>query len=228
MAQAIGDRMKRNYEDRSRYYLTRRTPVILRVDGKCFHTLLKTADKPFDEFFNFCMVDAAKRLCKEISGAKLAYTQSDEISVLVTDFDKLTTEAWFDYNIQKMCSVAAAFASTRFTSMFCNGKADRQALFDCRVFNIPKEEVVNYFIWRQKDWLRNSIQMLARAYYSHKECHGKDGKDLHEMLHEKDINWADLEDRWKNGVLISKSSEGKWTSTDDSLDCPVFTNGIFR
>ena len=208
---SLGDRMKASYEDRYRIKLTRRMPVILRLDGKSFHTVTRRCAKPFDGAFRKSMVKTAERLCLEVMGAKLAYIQSDEISLLITDFDKLTTEAWFDYNLQKMVSVAASIAAVTFTRMFFDPDVYvHEAFFDARAFNIPKEEVANYFVWRQKDWIRNSVSMLAQAYFSHKELHGKSQADMHEMLYAKDINWAHLEPRWKNGVFLVKRESGAW------------------
>jgi len=184
---SLGDRIKNNYENRNRYYLTRRVPVIMRLDGKAFHTVTKHCAKPFDSVLSLCMLNTAKALLKEVQGAKCAYKQSDEISILIADFDKLTTEAWFDYNIQKMTSVSAGIASATFSMDFMH-EEDKIAVFDSRVFNIPKEEVCNYFIWRQQDWIRNSVQMLARCHFSHKELHKKSNSDLHEMLHTKGVN----------------------------------------
>jgi len=158
---SIGTRMKNNYEDRYRFKLTRRMPVIIRLDGKAFHTLTRNCQKPFDDLFNNAMIFVMSHLLGEFQGAKCGYQQSDEISILLTDFDALQTEAWFDYNIQKIASVSAGYASAWFTSHYLND--GEIAVFDSRVFNIPKEEVCNYFIWRQKDWLRNSIQMIGRA-----------------------------------------------------------------
>jgi len=197
----IGKRMKDNYEDRSRIKLIRRMPVIMRLDGKAFHTLTRKCAKPFDKALSITMDIVASRLLKEIQGAKCAYIQSDEISILITDFDKLVTDAWFDYNVQKMTSVSAGIASAIFSKQWYLDTTSI-ALFDSRVFNIPKEEVCNYFIWRQKDWERNSISMLARAYFSHKALQGKNSSQLHEMLHKEGVNWADLEPRWKNGVFM--------------------------
>lgn len=217
---AIGNRMKTNYEHVYRLKLTRRTPVIIRLDGKAFHTLTRGCDKPFDELFNQAMVHTMERLCNDIQGARCAYTQSDEISILLTDFDTLRTEAWFDYNLQKIVSISAAIASVEFSHAFC-----QQGLFDARAFNIPKEEVRNYFIWRQLDWIRNSISMLAQAHYSHKELHKKNQADMHEMLHKKGINWADLPDKWKNGTFLFKDVKkvdgekvsSKWERLDNLI-----------
>lgn len=202
---SLGDRMKSNYENRSKTFLIRRMPVILRLDGKAFHTLTRKAEKPFDTRIEQAMSIAMQAVCKEVSGAKIAFTQSDEISILLVDYDKLTTEAYFDYQVQKMCSVCASIASVAFTLDY--GKT---AHFDCRVFNIPKEEVSNYFLWRQKDWIRNSVSMLAQAYFSQKQLHKKSQQDMHEMLHSIGINWAHLEDRRKNGL---------WYFTQNKLLC---------
>lgn len=196
---SLGDRIKNNYEDRYRLKLTRRTPVIIRLDGKAFHTLTKKCDKPYDKKFAASMDIAAMRLFENVQGCKAAYCQSDEISLLITDFDRLATSAWFDYNIQKMASIAASMASVCFTGTF-----GRIGLFDARAFNIPTSDVCNYFVWRQQDWTRNSIQMMAQAVFSVKQLHNKKIPDIHEMLHSRGLNWAKLNPRWKNGTFISK------------------------
>ena len=190
----LGDRMKNNYEARSKTFLYRRMPVIIRLDGKAFHTLTRGCEKPFDRNFSDAMDQTMKVVMKEAQGSQLGYVQSDEISILLTDYTNFDTQAWFDNQIQKICSVAASIASVEFTEAF-----GRKGYFDCRCFNIPREEVTNYFIWRQQDWMRNSLQMLARDSYSQKELHLKTVPMMHEMLHEKGVNWADLEDRFKNG-----------------------------
>lgn len=207
---SIGNRMKDNYESRYRIKLTRRMPVIIRLDGKTFHTITRRCEKPFDQTLQATMECTAIRLCSDIQGAKCAYVQSDEISILLTDFDKLTTDAWFDYNLQKIVSISAGIASAYFTAHYMND--GHIAVFDSRAFNIPKEEVCNYFIWRQQDWLRNSIQMLSQCHFTPKQLHKKNTSDMHEMLHEKGINWADLKPVWKNGSFIYKTDEGLKTS----------------
>lgn len=206
---SIGDRMKANYENRYRLSLTRRTPVIIRLDGRAFHTLTRGFTKPFDGAFSHSMDTVATALCVEIQGAKCAYVQSDEISILLTDFDTLTTEAWFDYNIQKMTSITSGIASAAMTEYI-----GKRAVFDSRTFNIPVEEVCNYFIWRQLDWIRNSVQMLAQAHFSQKQLHKKNQWDMHDMLHGIGINWADLPERYKNGHFLYKNES--WVP-DDSV-----------
>lgn len=227
----LWDRMKEYYENVSRTYLTRRTPVILRLDGKAFHTFTRNFEKPYDrnliEFMNY----TALEVIKDIQGAKCAYVQSDEISILITDYDTLETEAWFDYNVQKMTSISSALSSVAFSKrylkfLFENNKIDvkdilkHNAYFDARVFNIPKDDVVNYFIWRQKDWERNSLQMLARSLYSAKQLHGKKRDELHELIFEKWENWANQKDDEKNWRFISRDEQGKWIVFET---CPIFT-----
>jgi tRNA(His) guanylyltransferase len=212
MKDELGDRMKSQYEDRTRAFLPRRTYTIIRVDGKAFHTLTRGYKKPFDRFLMNMMDQTAIALCKEIQGACFGYVQSDEISILLTDFAKISTNAWFDGNIQKMASIAAACATANFNKqMYIRGGTALvpdtipTAMFDARVFTIPDAiEVENYFIWRQNDATRNSIQMAARAVFSHKECENKSVSDLHEMLHTKGINWNNYTAGEKRGRIIVK------------------------
>jgi len=227
---SLGDRMKGNYENRSRFHLTRRTPVIIRLDGKAFHTFTKGCQKPFDVKIIKSMEETCKYLVENIQGCKMGYVQSDEISLLLTDYDKLNTDAYFDYNIQKICSISASMASVNFTISYGNMKGFYQpAHFDSRCFNIPKEEVINYFRWRYQDWLRNSIQMLAQSLYSHKELHGKKTPDLHDLCFQKGKNWNDLEPQFKNGTLFIKDGETIRPNYDFNLMSPwwlEYINGV--
>ena len=162
----LGDRMKIFYENITRIFLPRRTYTIIRIDGKAFHTYTKGLDRPFDDKFVNDMDETACYLCKNIQGAKFAFVQSDEISILLTDFDSLTTSAWFDGNIQKMVSVSASLATAKFNEL----RPNKIALFDSRVFTISSRvEVENYFIWRQQDTTRNSISSVAQWLYSPSE-----------------------------------------------------------
>lgn len=204
---SIGKRMKEYYESRSKQYLMRRVPVIIRLDGVCFHTLLKNAEKPFDMRVVDTMVETATYIVRKIQGAKLAYVQSDEISILVTDDDTINTSAWFDYNVQKIVSVSSSMATlaANFYNQVFNAWSERsEVFFDSRVFNIPHHEVANYFIWRQIDWNRNSLAMLCQQYFSHKELYGKNTAQRHEMLHSKGVNWAELTNQLKNGTFINR------------------------
>ena len=196
---SIGNRMKENYENRYRFQLTRRTPVIIRLGGRAFHRFATGLENPFDLTLHRTMVETTEFLMKEIQGAKLGYTQSDEISILVTDYDYFETDAWFDYNIQKLTSVSASLATGFFNweSPFA-----KIAYFDSRVFNIPKEEVMNYFLWRFQDWKRNSIQLLGQSLFSHKELHKKNQREIIEMCKTKGHDWNALPDVWRYGTLV--------------------------
>ena len=113
----LSDRMK-TYENVNRTYLTRRTPVIIRLDMRAGHTFTKGFQKPFDEIFMKSMRETMKYLCENIQGCKLGYTQSDEISLLLVDYDDINTAAWFDYNILKIVSVSASMATLAFNKAF--------------------------------------------------------------------------------------------------------------
>jgi len=202
MPNSLGDRMKNNYELRARHYLTRRTPVIVRVDGRAFHTLTRDFQKPFDYKLMEAMVVTAMDLFADAQGCKMAYVQSDEISLVLTDYDNLQTEGWFNYNQSKIESISAARATASFNRCLRLMSRPGDATFDARAFNIPDDEVANYFLWRAQDWHRNSITMYAQAYFSHRELHGKSCADMHEMLHTKGRNWATLLDTVKNGTFI--------------------------
>ena len=174
MSDRLGDRIKNNYENRSRYYLARRTPVIVRMDGKAFHTHLAKANKPFDDKHISAMGVVSLFLLENIQGAKAVYTQSDEISLLLTDYDTLETSAYLDYNKSKLESILASYTSVQYNKNYgYRFGILTEAIFDARAFNIPKEEVVNYFLWRARDWERNSLFMYANSFYSHKELEGK-------------------------------------------------------
>lgn len=221
---SLGDRMKL-YENSFRHYLPRRMPVVIRVDGTHFHSYTKGCAKPFDKGLVETMDLTALYLCKNIQNAVFAYVQSDEISILLVNFKELDTQSWFDNNLQKMVSVAASMASVIFSMNSykiwepkeIDPSADpaspcdfnEPAFFDARAFILPKEEVNNYFVWRQQDATRNSVQMLARSLYSHKECTDKNNSDLQEMIFAKGQNWNDLPTSQKRGRCIVKSKELK-------------------
>lgn len=236
----LGDHMKNNYENITRYYLTRRMPVIIRIDGKAFHTFARNFKKPFDDVLVKTMQDTMKYLCENIQGCVLGYTQSDEISLVLTDYSELTTDAWFGKNLQKMCSVSASMATMAFNKFFSDRVEDFMyscydvvgsdippennddyrffelylkklgyAMFDARVFTIPKEEVCNYMIWRQQDATRNSIQAVGQANFSSKELHGKSCNNIQDMLMtQKSINWNDYSTTLKRGSCCIKVDDG--------------------
>lgn len=203
----FGNRMKA-YEKSYRQKLPKRLPVLLRIDGKAFHTYTRGMKKPFDEDLNAAMWETMKYLCENIMGAKVGYHQSDEISILVTNYDKLTTETWFDNNVQKIVSVATSLATAKFNQVMQKKYPEKElALFDCRVWVLPHDEVNNYFLWRQQDATKNSISMVAQAHFSPKQLHKKNGADKQDMLMlEKGINWNNLPTWQKRGACVKKEN----------------------
>ena len=230
----LGTRMKTFYEQIPKTKLMRRTPVIIRIDGRSFHTFTRGFHKPFDEVLIKTMQETTKYLCENIQGCVLGYTQSDEISLVLVDYQRFETSAWFDYEIQKMCSIAASMATMAFNKFFENNVDDyrfskwdgvskyeegteeyiktllkaveKGAMFDARVFNIPKEEVTNCIYWRQLDASRNSIQMVGQANFSHKELQNKSCNDIQDMLVlQKNINWNDFPTYQKRGTCVVRN-----------------------
>lgn len=219
VADALGTRIKLQYEMRTRYFLPRRTYTIIRCDGRAFHSFTSHCERPFDSLLAAAMDSVAEHLCLEIQGADLAYVQSDEISILLTDFARPNTDAWFDGNIQKMASVAASAATALFNQVYQH-PCHRAAQFDARVFTIPDPvEVENYFIWRQQDATRNSIQMAAQTLFPQKELHGKNTSEQQEMLFQEGVNWNDYPPRFKRGAVV------RYDGTEWLIDRepPVFT-----
>ena len=253
----LGIRMKTYYEQIPKTRLMRRCPVVIRIDGKAFHTFTRGFNKPFDDVLIKTMQDTTKYLCENIQGCIFGYTQSDEISLVLVDYQNLNTAAWFDYEVQKMCSISASMATMAFNQFFAQNvdneiieykgsyvpqsmeiiqrisayhkvlkqAVNKGAMFDARVFNVPKEEVTNYIYWRQLDASRNSIQMVGQANFSHKELQGKSCNNIQDMLvTEKNINWNDFPTYLKRGTCVVKrrgceSERGYWYI---DKDIPIF------
>ena len=221
----LGDRMK-SYENITRTYLPGRMPIIIRIDGKAFHTFTKGFKKPFDDILMRAMEETAAVLCRDIEGVKVAYTQSDEISLLITNNDTWETQPWFGNNLQKMASVAASIATLAFNrafwrevnmlnndylntedneylNVYCHA-VEKGATFDARVFVLPADEVCNYFIWRQQDAIRNSIQSMGQAHFSHKELMNKNCENIKQMLVEKNLKWESIPVSCQRGICVIK------------------------
>lgn len=207
----LANRMK-DYEKRNQYYLQKRTPIAIRVDGRSFHTFTKGFERPFDKVFMKSMQETAKYMCENIGNAKFAYVQSDEITIILVDYDTLETDCWFNYRTDKLCSISASMATMAFNKFFEKNINDwiskntpsfhevwynpedeklyhvylnaskKGAMFDARCFNIPKEEVTNLIYWRQLDAMRNSIQMVGQAHFSPAKLKNKTCNDIQDML----------------------------------------------
>ena len=240
------DKRMQNYKYTSDQSLMRRTPVIIQIDGMHFHTFTKGLDKPFDEILVRSMQDTAKYLCENIQGCVLAYTQSDEINLLLIDYQGLDSQAWFDNRIQKLTSAAASLATLEFnrrvaervrimrTMVFHRNYPDNSnektheiakylkkfratkngATFAACAFNLPQDEVTNFFYWRQQDAIRNSIQMVGQANFSHTELQHKSCEDIKQMLRDKSEAtggtikpWEDYPIFLQRGTCIIKNEE---------------------
>lgn len=280
---SLGDRMK-GYESVSKSSLVKRMPVIIRVDGRAFHTFTRGFNKPYDVVLSNSMMRTMQYLCENIQGCVLGYTQSDEITLMLVDYKTINTTPWFDNEVQKMCSISASMATAAFTSFFkeevgkfmmCTNQArynllyenkmsdytpdkfyaeylmeegflgdlgkieklfdtyanamDRIVMFDSRCFNIPQDDALNIFVWRQQDATRNSIEMLGRHYFSNKQLFKKNCSNIQDMLMEEHgVNWNDVPTKFKRGtccikkdVAISETlTRKKWTI---DTEIPVFT-----
>lgn len=221
---SLGERIKR-YESVTRGYLAVKTPVIMRLDGKAFHTFTKGMNKPFDARLMTTMQRTMLALCEDIEGCVLGYTQSDEITLVIQDYNTYDTAAWYEYRIDKMCSVAASKATRYFNKFYieeCGNEYTEDVVdlgvyeskkwmaeFDCRVFNVPKEEVCNVVLWRQQDASKNSIQMLAQSLFKHNELQNLNCSKLQDkMFEEKGVNWNDLAVPKKRGTSCIRGENG--------------------
>lgn len=214
----LGNRMKR-YEVQTQNVLVPRMPAILRIDGRSFHTFTKGFKRPYDHILSECMQEVGWSLLEDISTAVFAYGQSDEVSVLLLDYKNFNTQQWFDGKIQKIVSTAASLASCSFNNRFRNelmGLEQREyyqaiaikvgtAMFDARIFSIPEDDVANYFYWRWKDCLRNSVSMAASNEFSHRELQGKSCEEMKAMLREYNNHktpWENMPSIFKDGWFI--------------------------
>lgn len=255
MGLSLEDRMKSYYEKPYRIYLTHRTPVVIRLDARAGSNFTRHLNKPWDSSFGYAMQSTMKFLCENIQGCVLGYTQSDEISLLVIDYQSLDYDAFFANNLNKIVSLSASMATLEFNRAFdywayqnlwfdksgqmCTKDSLTEAgaeyekaidkclakglCFDSRAFNVPREEVNNYFVWRQQDASRNSVQMLAQAHFSHKELDGKNISEQQDMLMtQKGINWNNVPTMLKRGSCYRLDILGdkKW-SLDNEI--PIFT-----
>ena len=222
---SLGSRMK-EYESITDNKLMSNMPIIIRLDGRAFHTFTKGLKKPFDDTLNNIMTSTMKYLCENISNCIFGYTQSDEITLVVY---KKSSETWFDNRIQKIASVVASMATLKFCkeieehikSCFDGfgwnieeselwAKKHYSATFDARVFNIPEDEIINNIIWRQQDASKNSVSSLAQSQFNHKQLLHKNTSEMQDMLMiEKGINWNDLPIKYKRGVCC-KRDRLKW------------------
>lgn len=225
----LGTRMKTYYEQIPSVKLMRRVPVAVRLDGRSFHTFTRGLCKPYDHVLAVSMYKTMKYLCEKISGCVFGYTQSDEITLLLIDYQTLETSAFFDYKVQKLCSVIASMCSVAFNKYFheeatkeLNGinpkyvdtlkrKMAEMPVFDCRVFNIPKEEACNLVYWRQVDCYRNAVQLVGQANFSHKQLQGLGRRAIKDkLMTEKNIDFDNDYPTWFQRGICCVKNKGEW------------------
>lgn len=219
---ALGDRMKAYEAAETSRKLMPALPVIVRLDGRSFHTFTKDMPRPFHEPMSSCMIETARYLVEETE-AVIAYTQSDEITLVFFDSDPLQ-EMIFGGRIQKITSVFASLATAKFNQQVAlrmPEKAGRLPVFDARVFNVPTmEEAAQCLLFRAVDCVKNSITMAASAYYSHSELHKVSGAKKHEMLYAKGINWTDYPAFFKDGTYLKRVTILRKMSEDEMQHIP--------
>lgn len=234
----LGKRMKL-YEKADSHKLVKKLPVIIRIDGRAFHTFTQKLNKPFDDLLMDAMDYTLQYLCKNVTGCVLGYMQSDEISLLVQDYKNEETQPWFEYRTDKLCSIVASLATFAFNRAFANYTADfydycamseqlfeenkdridalleccdKGAVFDARAFTLPFEEVTNYFYWRQADAMRNSVETVGRANFSHNQLHKVNTEGIIKMLKlEAGVDYDVLSVPQKRGVCCIKTKMPSFT-----------------
>ena len=214
---AIEDRMKLMEGIEAHRILIPKLPVMVRCDGRAFHTWTKGLERPYDTGFSMLMQDVTQFLVEE-TNARVGYMESDEITLMLYSPDT-KSETFFNGRIQKLVSVIASMCTAKFNdsiNTWIPGKTEGLAYFDCRVWNVPTlDEAANVFVWREMDATRNSVSMAAQSYYSHNELMNKNESQMHEMLMEKGVNWNNYPDFFRRGSYMRKvTKEIKFTSME--------------
>jgi tRNA(His) 5'-end guanylyltransferase len=222
MQDALGDRMKMYEAAEAGRRLMPLLPVMARIDGRAFHSFTRGMERPFDQRLSEAMVETTRQLVRE-TNACMGYTQSDEISLAWHSPD-VKSQLWFDLRLQKMVSQLAAHATLTFYRLMLETMpefAHRLPTFDARVWQVPnRTEGANVFLWREWDATKNSVSMAAAAYYSHKQLHGKNSADKHELLFQKGVNWNDYPAFFKRGTYVQRVTVRKPFSADELESLP--------
>lgn len=206
--ESLGDRQKAFEALEAGRKLLPGLPVLVRLDGRAFHTFTRGLARPYDERLSRAMIETTQHLVQE-THASIGYCQSDEISLAFPngDPDKVML---FDGRVQKLCSILAATATAKFNQLIATSipeKAHLLPVFDARAWSVPNLDVAaEHFVWREADATRNSLTMAAHAHYSHKELHKAGFAQKHEMLHDKGINWADYPAFFKRGTYVRRET----------------------
>jgi tRNA(His) guanylyltransferase len=213
----LGDRMKLYESAEAGRRFMPLLPIMARIDGRAFHSFTRGMEEPFDPRFSQAMIDTTVYLVRE-TNACMGYTQSDEISLAWHSTDP-KSQIWFDGRIAKMTSQLAAHATLAFYRIVADKMpeyADRMPTFDARVWQVPnRTEGANVFLWREWDATKNSLSMAASAHFSHKFLHGKNGREKHDLLHGKGINWNDYPAHFKRGTYVQRMTVARPFTTDE-------------
>lgn len=219
---SLGDRMKQYEMREAGRKLMPGLPVLVRLDGRAFHTFTSDLPRPYHEPLSRAMIETAKYLVAETQ-ATIGYTQSDEITLV---FVNQRTDATFifDGRMQKLCSVLAGMATAKFNQevgLRMPDKARLLPVFDARVWQVPNlAEAANCLVWRSSDAEKNSITMAASAYYPHQDLHKKSSQEKHDMLHAVGINWNDYPAFFKRGVFVRRETVLKPLSNGELQKIP--------
>lgn len=232
----LGDRMK-EYEASTDFRLNKEYPLVIRLDGAHFHTWTKRdgkLDKPYDKDFMEIMERLTYNLSNEIPNVVYSYTQSDEITLVVFNNLHENSEPWLSNRLEKICSTVAALASVMFNAYVSEKrymdkfKYKNLATFDCRVFNVPYDDLPNNILWRTQDAKRNSIQNYARSLYSNKELNFKKTEELKQLMLDKGVNWDEQDPKTKYGTVVRLNlDEDKKTFVIESQLNPTGTEISF-
>ena len=238
------------YRGLTDYRILPNSNIIVMLDGKNFSTLVKNNfKKPFDDYFINMMNNTAKFLCEQVQGCKFAYVQSDEISLLITDYDTQKTDTLFGGRLCKIQSILASLATSEFNRHFINYKLSgidkshdglglsdvcnaigkmKMAQFDCKCWTVPNQnDAYAWFLYRQLDCIRNSKQQTAQTYLPNKHLFKKNTDEQVALCNEKtNIDWNDFDDKYKFGRFIFKE-ENELTTTLPNGKTITFTRNKF-
>lgn len=219
----LGDKCKLFEQAEAGRKAMRGLPLLARLDGRAFHTFTRGLERPYDQRMSFCMAETARFLVQE-THALIGYTQSDEITLLWFVPSDSTSEYIFDGKYQKIASVLAGMASCQFMKLVANQlpqKASATPHFDCRVWQVPTQsEVIDVFVWREDDAVKNSISMAARALYSDKQLFEKTSSVKQEMLFQKGVNWNDYPAFFKRGAYFARRAVERELSEEELARIP--------
>lgn len=219
MNDILGDRMKGYEGQESMRVLDHNLPIMIRLDGRSFHTFTKGLNRPYDERFNTCMKETARFVMEECN-ANLAYTQSDEITLVI-----LTKGSpFFAGRVQKLCSVASSAATVMFNNKvreLLHDYAKKMPMFDARVWNVPSlVEAANAVLWRELDAEKNSVSMMAQSAFSQKILQNKNSSEMKQMLKEIGKSWEDLPISFQRGTYLKKTTLTKKFEQHELVNLP--------